>query len=147
MIIGFTGTRQGLSAWQRILLFSELRAYARADFEITTGFTAVGATPEFHHGGCVGADAEAHQMARTLGYRIVVHWPENRKHEANLSGPFVSAGRKPYLIRNEDIVKACDLLIATPLTDKEQLRSGTWSTIRMARRLGKRCLIINRNQS
>ena len=35
----------------------------------------------------------------------------------------------------------------TRLTDKEQLRSGTWSTIRMARRLGKRCLIINRNQS
>jgi len=137
VIIGFTGTRQGMSWLQKQFLRLTLQ-----------NICEIGKVNEFHHGGCVGADAEAHQIVRQIvPFTIHVHWPENRKYEARLSGPFVSEGRKPYLVRNEDIVKACDLLIAAPLTDKEQLRSGTWATIRCARRLGKECLILTREQS
>lgn len=137
MIIGFTGTRQGMSTWQKMILRMALQNACEVE-----------KVNEFHHGGCVGADAEAHKIVRQLvPFTIHVHWPENKKHEARLSGPFVSEGRKPYLTRNEDIVKACDLLIAAPLTDKEQMRSGTWATIRCAKRLGKEYLILNREQS
>lgn len=133
MIIGFTGTRRGMSEWQRLMLLT-----------ILTHRCEIGAINEFHHGGCLGADAEAHVLVRNMTpYTIYVHFPENRKYEARLPGPFVSMGRKPYLVRNEDIVKVCDLLIAAPLTDKEQIRSGTWATIRMARKLGKALIVIH----
>jgi len=42
---------------------------------------------------------------------------------------------KTYLERNLDIVKNSSLLIACPINkNKEELRSGTWSTIRKARK-------------
>ena len=43
---------------------------------------------------------------------------------------------KPYLDRNRDIVDACEVLLATP-DGPERLRSGTWSTVRYARKIGK----------
>ena len=43
---------------------------------------------------------------------------------------------KSYLHRNIDIIKNSSLLIACPVDkNKEELRSGTWSTIRQARKL------------
>ena len=41
----------------------------------------------------------------------------------------------PPLVRNHKIVGAVHLLIATPKTDKEELRSGTWATIRYAKKV------------
>ena len=49
---------------------------------------------------------------------------------------------KPPLDRNHDIVERCDLLIATPHTVEEQLRSGTWATIRYARKVHRPHYII-----
>lgn len=41
---------------------------------------------------------------------------------------------KPYLERNNDIVKNSDVLVACPASKTEVLRSGTWATIRKARK-------------
>jgi hypothetical protein len=46
------------------------------------------------------------------------------------------------LERNTEIVKACDVLIATPKEQDEVLRSGTWATIRRARKYDKKLAVI-----
>ena len=126
MIIGFTGTRKGMTSHQMIVLSGILQ----------TG-------DEFHHGDCVGADAEAHDIARCEGCRIVIHPPDNDKYRAFCIGTREEL-EKPYLERNHDIVDACDLLVATP-DGPEAQRSGTWATIRYAREVGKEVKILERS--
>ena len=52
---------------------------------------------------------------------------------------------KDYLDRNHDIVDQTDLLIATPKENTEVLRSGTWATIRYAKKINKPTWIIETN--
>jgi len=47
-----------------------------------------------------------------------------------------------YLDRNTDIVKHSHILIGCPSTLNEVLRSGTWATIRRARRIKTPCILI-----
>jgi len=97
---------------------------------------------EFHHGDCVGADAQAHEYARRdLKYKVVLHPPAEITHRAWCDGDKVLKP-KPYLARNKDIVLGTDLLVATPKETDEKLRSGTWSTIRFARRHKRRLVVI-----
>jgi len=49
---------------------------------------------------------------------------------------------KPPLVRNRDIVDECDLLVACPGSDHEELRSGTWACIRYARKVKRKTIII-----
>jgi hypothetical protein len=49
---------------------------------------------------------------------------------------------KPYLVRNHDMVDQSEFLIGTPGEEQEVLRSGTWATIRYARKLKRPILII-----
>lgn len=122
--IGFTGTQRGMTTLQRAKVDWILAIYATA-----------GATT-FHHGDCVGADAEAHSLARSRGYAVVVHPPTNPAKRANLVGD-ATRPAKAYLDRNRDIVDATDVLVAAPGEEEEKLRSGTWSTIRYARKVGR----------
>lgn len=48
----------------------------------------------------------------------------------------------PYLQRNKVIVDRCGVLVAAPGEAQEQLRSGTWSTIRYARRVGRPVIMV-----
>ena len=96
---------------------------------------------EFHHGDCIGADKEAHQIAQRLEVDVVIHPPEDTKFRAWCTGienevrhTAMILPSKPYLQRNQDIVDSCDLLIATPGEPLEVLRSGTWSTVRKGRK-------------
>src|SRR6266403_2732141 len=126
--MGFTGTRQGMSERQKNAVWNLLKKLHPS---------------EFHHGDCVGADKEAHDLVREMvpSCKIIVH-------PANILG--MSAGciadvympTKDPLERNKDIVNSCQLLVATPATDLEVLRSGTWMTIRYARREGCFTMII-----
>ena len=118
MVIGFTGTQRGMTP-----------AQAR---EVERQF-ALGTV--LHHGDCVGADHEAHSIARKLGMIIVLHPPNSGVKRAYCQADKVMPPA-PYLIRNHEIVDASKILIAAPKESSEVLRSGTWATIRYANRQG-----------
>lgn len=124
MILGFTGSRYGLSIAQRCDLERMLR--------IAT---------EFHHGDCVGGDEQAHNLARAYGVPIVIHPPDDPRLRAYCQDAKLVHTPRPYLQRNREIVQACEHLVAAP-DGPERLRSGTWATVRIARRLGKQVTIL-----
>lgn len=126
--VGFTGTQIGMTEKQKekaMFLFGVLQMR------------------EFHHGDCIGADADAHRMMLLMhrGRWVIIHPPLNPSKRA-----FCKEGKilpeKDYIPRNHDIVDSTDVLIATPKTMEEELRSGTWATVRYARRRNKDVLII-----
>ena len=91
---------------------------------------------EFHHGCCVGWDAIAAEIARGYGYRLIGHPPTvTTKMSAIINDH--NFPPLPYLERNHRIVDDTEMLLAAPYTPYEQLRSGTWATIRFAVRRGK----------
>jgi hypothetical protein len=122
MRVGFTGTQEGMSQHQKeqfVLKMLELQP------------------TEFHHGDCIGADSEAHDIVREFfpNVKIVVYPPISTKKRAFKQG---DEFKKPesYITRDYKIVDAVEYLIGTPKTNEEVIRSGTWTTIRYARRIG-----------
>jgi hypothetical protein len=126
MIIGFTGTQLSMTVPQVATLKKILTG-----LEIT----------EAHHGLCVGADAQFHATLRLIDEKLsrrtrIVGHPCNLRgkqatwfyKDCDVMLPFY-----PPLMRNSHIVTAVERLIAAPKDSKEELRSGTWSTIRRAR--------------
>lgn len=124
--VGFTGTRKGMTDRQK-MVFIMVIAQLEPD--------------EFHHGDCVGADAEAHNIARKFGAKIFIHPPDNNSMRAFKEGGIFHEP-KPYLDRNKDIVCSSDIMIATPDSSVEKVRSGTWSTIRYAVKLKRSVYVI-----
>jgi hypothetical protein len=49
---------------------------------------------------------------------------------------------EPYLVRNRRIVDTCDVLLGAPAEEQEQVRGGTWSTVRYARAQGKTVYVV-----
>ena len=84
-----------------------------------------------HHGDCVGADADAHQIARRAGVHIALHPPVDDSLRAFCDYD-AWYDPKTYLDRNRDIVDASRVLVACPGVMKEQHHGGTWFTIRYA---------------
>lgn len=143
MRVGFTGTREGMTNAQAAR-FKELLAELTPD--------------ELHQGCCIGADDEAtvffasyatnrllegFEPVRIVGYpsdipsttsKNAVTWCDELKEP------------KPPLERDKDIVDALteseDVLFATPKGMAEERRSGTWFTVRYARKHGKRIVVI-----
>jgi hypothetical protein len=128
--VGFTGTRYALPEAQRDEVREVLYLLRRF----------YGAT-ELHHGDCVGADAFAARSAREFGYKIVCHPPTNSMLRAHAPADVVLTPM-PYLLRNRQIVEVADLMIGMPHDDHEVQRSGTWATIRHARKIGRPLLVI-----
>jgi hypothetical protein len=98
---------------------------------------------EFHHGDCVGWDAESHELIRK-GFpevRIVVHPPLEWKFRAGCAGDEV---RKPlsYLARNRQIVKSVEKLVVLPNTASWRSKGGTWYTHDYAKKVGKPYVVI-----
>jgi hypothetical protein len=122
--IGFTGSRTGMGPERQTQLERLLRRMSE------------GGRFVFHHGDCVGADAEAHAVARELGAWIVAHpaYPLGHPMRAGRDADVVLPTR-PSLARNAVIVASADEMVATP-NGPEVQRSGTWSTIRAAWRAG-----------
>ncbi len=128
MRIGFTGTRKGMTPLQRSSLAAHLKHLQNDSLAFAV-----------HTGCCLGADEQFVELCAEVFrccVRIVGHpgdW-----------GPLVSQAAcarsnvllpcKPHLERNRDIVAESECLIAAPEA-AETLRSGTWSTVRHARRL------------
>lgn len=128
MKMGFTGTQRGMTAKQ-LREFREMLHY--------------GMPVEFHHGDCIGADEEAHNsvMIHSWPCTIYIHPPCIPSKRAFCQGAVILEPR-PYLERNHSIVDHCDVLVAAPKESTEQLRSGTWATVRYARKVGKHVRII-----
>lgn len=125
-IIGMTGNREGLTKEARSVLEQLL----------------VKLNPkEAHHGDCVGADAEFHELV--VGkMRVIIHPPDNPSKRARCKGYTEIREEKSYLERNKAIVNESQILIGLPVNCIEYARSGTWSTIRYARKIGRPIIII-----
>lgn len=127
MRVGFTGTQHGMTYEQRRVVRDEITVLLPAEAD---------------HGLCVGSDAEFHDLLRELSplTEIIGHPPTDTRKMAKRQCDRLWIA-KPYLVRNRDIVDASDRLIATP-QGPEELRSGTWSTVRYARKRHKPRLIV-----
>ncbi len=126
MKIGFTGTRKGINSHQHDSLIKFVRHLSLEE------------TIEAHHGDCVGADAQFHQILILLqeegrDIKIHIHPPNKEENRAFCKGADVIYEADGYLVRNENIVNNTDILIACPLENEEQQRGGTWYTVRYAR--------------
>lgn len=126
MIVGFTGTRNELTEWQK-----------RKIFELLTKLR-----PRYaHHGMCVGGDDTFNTVCLSLGI-MTIGWPSNiPKLVANCRVSYRN-NPSPPLERNVWIVKASEVMICCPYENKEIIRSGTWSTIRESRRQHKKRYIF-----
>jgi hypothetical protein len=127
MKVGFTGTRNGMTREQIARVRQALAQSWREG-------------AEFHHGDCLGADAEAATHARDLGYRIVCHPPIDQSLRAFFPS---DETRQPltYFARNREIVKAVDQMLAAPPTIERQPRGGTWYTVDYADKIGRPLVI------
>jgi hypothetical protein len=128
--VGFTGTQLGMSQHQKEQFVLKL-------FELNP--------TEFHHGDCIGADAEAHDIVREFfpNVKIHIHPPVYSNKRAFKKGDVIYK-EDHYLNRDRRIVESTEYLIGSPKTDKEELRSGTWTTVRHARKTGKLHKILER---
>ena len=125
MILGFTGTRAGLTQAQRAAFPGLIATYPTV----------------FIHGGAPGADewADAYFAVGCTGTRIEVYPTGDARHCYWLGqrGPREVHPPRAPLTRNRIIAERCDHLLACPVTSTEVLRSGTWATVRYDRAVGK----------
>ena len=127
MILGFTGTRLGMSELQRQEVWEFFRVYNQPHGEIELAL----------HGGCLGADADFHNICDEIGIPIQIYPghsandPKDLSMRADLSASVVHLPEN-YFARNRKIVKKCDHLLACPLSANG--RGGTWYTIKYAKR-------------
>ena len=131
--VGFTGTRNGMSS-------SQMQSFRKLVAEL------MNIDSSFHHGDCIGADAEAHDIVLSIipDISIVIHPPSKGTMRAYKDQGHVLPP-KDYIARNHNIVDSTSVLIAAPSSaehDPASKRSGTWATIRYARSKGKKIYIL-----
>lgn len=122
MNVGFTGTQEGMTPAQ-LATFKEIFPKEAA---------------RFNQGCCIGADEQATlEVAKKdiiiMGYPSYITSKTSNLAKKNSDG---LRGVANPIDRNGHIVDDSDILFACPKDTKEELRSGTWSTIRRARKKG-----------
>lgn len=146
MTLGFTGTSQGMTQRQQATV-----RYLFSKLVLTV----------LHHGDCVGADAQAHQLAIDLSAQVIIHPPSDPKLRAfcaevryystdeifsRSSTDSYIRPPKTYLARNRDIVKeGVDGIIGAPkdfMAPTNLRGQGTWTTIGYARKAKRRLWIV-----
>jgi hypothetical protein len=126
MEIGVTGSRHGLSERQL--------AWARAF--LTTNKHSIAAV---HHGDCVGADSEFHDLVREIVPTAVlhVHPPTNPLFRARKRGLVYPCLH--YHTRNTRIIQLCTHLLAFPAAGRS---TGTRWTIHAAQSMNRRTTVV-----
>ena len=122
MKIGFTGTQSAITVAQ----FDLLTAVIDELEEMT----------EAHHGDCIGADKVFSELVDAIKFAVVMHThPPLVEDKRAFCRADVEHEAKAFLVRNHDIVDACgeDVILCCPKGD-EIVRSGTWATIRYAKK-------------
>lgn len=104
-----------------------------------------------HHGDCMGADEEFHNIVLEEVPDCLIHIHPGTDNfgempkRAHCDGPddrIRIYEPKPYLMRNIDIVRQSEALIAAPQQAEMTTRSGTWSTVRKAKRYKKVLYVV-----
>lgn len=123
-IIGVTGSRWGMDE-ARQGVFGYI-------------YTRLGGH-EFHHGMCSGVDTQSHELVRTLSHtsKIVGHPPIVQGKFYTESDCDELMEPEEYLKRDKNIVDRVEVMVGVPETAEEKLRSGTWATIRYAKKMIK----------
>ncbi|MCZ8156055.1 MAG: hypothetical protein O9264_08045 [Leptospira sp.] len=132
--IGITGSRKGLSEKQKAAFIKSLAEYSNV---------------EIHHGDCLGVDDGIHTLLfeekweNPKEIQIFIHPPNDSKQRSFSAKKYEgkdilihSYATMDYLARNQKIVESCDELWAFP-EGPEKVRSGTWATIRFAKKIKK----------
>jgi hypothetical protein len=140
--IGITGTRNPLTDAQRHTL----------GLMLMTIMHRVPRMRAIHHGCATGADEYAHQITLTIPGSDIYGHPG---YGANKRQPYLMPivpeqftilyPAKTYRERNLDIVTYSRLLIACPAypeQDARSARSGTWQTVRFARKVPIPVLLV-----
>lgn len=127
--LSFTGTQAGMTEEQKHSFAWFLEKY-------TPG------RARFHHGMCVGADADAARIAHRLGRRNIAHPSDIIKKRAKGLPSYELLPAATVEERWEDIPAAGEALVAAPRLRREERRSGTWATVRRARKQGKPVIVI-----
>jgi hypothetical protein len=120
-IVGFTGTCNGMTVAQRASVVELMRRIE---------------PHECHHGDCVGADRQFHEIARTGPRWMVGHPGPDEGLRANCDFDETKEVLS-HLARNREIVKSVDVVIATPQETEHQNFGGTWYTIDHAIKKGR----------
>lgn len=94
-----------------------------------------------HSGDCIGSDEQFHNIAKSFGHWSVGHPPLNYYKRAWCTFDEIRREQE-FLVRNKIIVDESTHMLFTPKGYEEELRSGTWSTIRYARKKNKEGLIV-----
>jgi hypothetical protein len=129
--VGFTGTRKGMTNEQRVsvaLLIIKLHPST------------------IHHGCCIGADEQFDKLCKSyIGNVSIIrvgHPSDIIKYTMDISDIEHLMPIKPPLERNKNIVLLSNVLIACPDGFEEKIRSGTWSTVRYAKKQNKKIHIV-----
>ena len=131
MKLGMTGTRDGMTVLQRNTF----------NIHIENAFDC--GLKEWHHGDCVGADAETHFIVSCFkSIDIIIHPPIDEKLRAFCLGAKEHWPAKSHFARNRDIVVTTDGLIVLPKQMTHQSFGGTWYTHDYAVKIGKPIFII-----
>ncbi len=118
MILGFAGTRRGMTEAQRSSVEGIVRSLNPS---------------EIWHGACRGADLEIDRLAVALAIpRQAFPGPGQRLDRP--WGSVIVHPEEDYLRRNRRIVDGASVMLACPGEMAEQSRGGTWYTIRYARK-------------
>lgn len=140
MRLSFTGSRLGLTDAAFDALYRRLAEYRRYHKEVRGS-----------HGGCIGGDRLFHEFLRELWGEaafLTIHPASNVPPSLqDLSDADDLLAPAHSRDRNEAIVLAArhGVLVACPWAPEgaaESRRSGTWQTIRMARRLLGGCVLV-----
>ena len=124
--IGFTGNRFGLNNNQKKQILDILDQYNNIIVS---------------HGDCIGSDTDFHNLCvdyrnKNQTKKILIHiYPPNNSTLRGFNNGDIIMKTQPYLKRNLDIIQNSSILIGCPINkNKEEIRSGTWSTIRQAKK-------------
>lgn len=126
-IVAMTGTRDGMTPNQKLVFRKQLVLLR----EILGPF-------RLSHGGADGADEDADAIAVSLRIPRTIWIPDSRVHKDWTAKVPIDVHYllKSPLERNWDIIKDARVLLVTPSTPQEQLRSGTWACYRYAAKQG-----------
>lgn len=117
MILGFTGTQQGMTDLQKKVLY---RFVSFLDLD------------EFHHGDCIGADDQAASIVYELRPLVPIHSHPCIITNKRAFNPHASVTYppKPPFDRNKIIVEASSHMVAAPKEMQRQNKGGTWHTVK-----------------